>query len=130
MSEEQEQRIKELEKQVKDLTHVRGIVDAFGSYKSLKKDAEIIQFFLRKENNFARWIEVVTYFTQYGWAKSTIESHLRNLKRKRILTDGALPGEYKLHEYLSKDMDLLVQWLVESEIYDLAKKSWENKVHY
>ena len=129
MCEENENRIKELEKQVKDLEFVRGLCDKFGSYKSLKKDAEMIYYFVKKEKHLARWIEIMRAFKQRGWAKSTIENHLHNLSKRYILVKGDLPGEYKLNLDISADMDELAKWVL-GDIYEMAKRNWEKKGYY
>ena len=126
---EQEERIKELEKKIKDLEFVHGLCDKFGSYKSIKKDAELIFFFITKTDQVARWIEIIDAFKQKGWAKSTIENHLRNLFDKGVLVKGNLPGEYRLHRDLSYDMDILASFIL-GKIYELGKKTWENKRYY
>ena len=129
MSLEQEKYVKELEKQVRDLSFVHGVCDRFGSYLSLKKDVELIWFFLRKKDHVARWVEVIHVFMRRGWAKSTVENHLRNLLRIGVLVKGGLPGEYVLDRSLSEDMDELARWVL-GDIYRLARESWRNKVYY
>ena len=129
MYEEKEKIIKELEKQVKDLEFVHGLCDKFGSYKSVKKDAEILWFFYNKEKHMARWIEIIRAFKQRGWAKSTTENHLNTLCKQHMLVKGDLPGEYKLNREISFDMGRLARWLL-GDIYSLAIKNLENKVCY
>ena len=126
----EEDRIKDLEKQVEKLSFVRGISDKYGSYKSLQKDAEIIMFFLANTGHKRRYIELINEFQYKGWAKSTIEKHLSNLTKKGVLNRTSLPGEYEVADNLSNDMDLLVQHLVGDSIYKLARKSWEKKINY
>ena len=126
MSIEQEMRIKELEKQIEQLSFVRGINDKFGSYKSLKKNAEIVMFFLASSENKRRYVEVIDNFKGM-WGKSTIEKHLSDLTKKGILSRTHLPGEYEVAYDMSRDMDMLVQYLIGSSLYNLAKKSWEKK---
>jgi hypothetical protein len=121
----EEDRIKELEKKVEELSYIHGICDKFGSYQSLCKDAEIINFFLINPEHKRRYIELINNFTHQGWAKSTIEKHLSGLTKKRILWRTHLPGEYVINDDMSKDMDLLVQYLIGGSLYRLAKKSWE-----
>jgi hypothetical protein len=122
---DEENRIKELEKQVEELSYIHGICDKFGTYQSLKKDADIILFFLSNPEKKRRYIEVIDNFT--GWGRSTIETHLRNLTRRGILEKTHLPGEYELAQDMSRDMDTLVYYLVGDSLYRLARKSWEKK---
>ena len=116
-----------LEDEVKNLGIVHGIVDKFGSYKSLQKNCELILFFLRKDRHKARWIEVIKYFMNKGWTKSTIENHLRILSKNNILIKGDLPGEYMLNKDQTFSMDILARWILGSEVYELVKNSWKSK---
>ena len=123
----EETRIKELEKKVEELSYIHGIADRFGSFQSLRKDAEIVMFFLSNPGFKRRYIELINEFQYKGWATSTIEKHLHNLTKRGVLNRTRLPGEYEVTDNLSKDMDLLVQHLVGDSLYSLAKKSWEKK---
>jgi len=127
MTTEQEQRIKDLEKQVEELSFIHGICDKFGTYQSLRKDAEIIMFFLSNEGHKRRYIELINRFTCKGWGKSTIERHIQDLKGNAIIRRTCLPGEYEIAYDLSRDMDLLIHYLVGDYLYRLAKKSWEKE---
>ena len=120
-----EERIRELEKKVEELSFIRGISDVFGSYRSLQKDAEIILFFLANKEHKRRYIEVIDNFTGKGWGKSTIEKHLSDLTIRGILKRTHLPGEYEIAHNMSRDMDTLIHYLVGDSLYRLAKKSWE-----
>jgi hypothetical protein len=122
-----ETRIKELEKKVKELSFIHGISDKFGTYHSLQKDAEIIMFFLANTGYKRRYIELIDNFTSKGWGRSTIETHLHKLTKHGILKRTNLPGEYSVDFDLSRDMDMLVHYLIGDSLYRLAKKSWENK---
>ena len=127
MSIEDEMRIKDLEKQVEELSFIHGICDKFGTYQSLCKDTEIIMFFLSNEGHKRRYIELINRFTCEGWGKSTIERHIQDLKGNQIIRSTDLPGEYEIANNLSKDMDSLVHYLVGESLYRLAKKSWEKR---
>ena len=122
-----EERIKELEKKVEELSYIRGISDKFGTYQSLCKDAEILMFFLANKEQKRRYCELIDNFTGKGWGRSTIEKHLRDLTEHGILRRTHLPGEYEVNYDLSRDMDLLVHYLVGDELYRLAKKSWKKE---
>jgi hypothetical protein len=127
MSVEDEMRIKELEQKVEELSFIHGICDKFGTYQSLQKDVDIVMFFLNNDGNKRRYIEVVDNFTGKGWGRSTIEKHLRDLTERGILRRTHLPGEYEVNYDLSRDMDLLVHYLIGDSLYRLAKKSWEKE---
>jgi len=116
-----------LEEELKNLGLVRGIVDKFGSYKSLQKNCELILFFQKKDRHRARRAEVIKYFMDKGWKKSTIENHIRTLSKNNILIKGDLPGEYILNKDQGLDMDILTKWILGSEIYEMVKHSWKNK---
>jgi len=122
-----EDEIKKLEKKVEELSYIHGICDKFGTYQSLQKDVEIIMFFLNNSGHKRRYIEVIDNFTDKRWGKSTIEKHLRDLTERGILKRTHLPGEYELDYDLSRDMDLLIHYLVGDSLYRLAKKSWEKR---
>ena len=122
-----EERIKELEKKVEELSYIHGISDKFGTYQSLCKDAEILMFFLANKEQKRRYCELIDNFTGKGWGKSTIEKHLHDLTEHGILKRTHLPGEYEISYDLSGDMDLLVHYLVGDSLYRLAKKSWEKE---
>ena len=119
--------LEKLEDKVKNLVIVHGIVDKFGSYKSMQKNCELILFFLRKERHKARRIEVIRYFMNLGWKKSTIENHLCILSKNSILVKGDLRGEYMLNKDQGLDMDVLARWILGSEIYEMVMHSWKNK---
>ena len=80
-------------------------------------------FFLANAENKRRYIEVIDNFTDKEWGKSTIEKHLRDLTEHSILKRTNLPGEYEINYDLSKDMDLLIHYLVGDSLYRLGKKS-------
>jgi len=130
MSSDEENQIKNLEKQIEQLKFIRGITDKFGTFQSLKKDIELINYFLQKENCTRRYIELITYFERLGWSKSTVEHHLRHLHQVGVLEGGAFLGEHKLCEDVSSDMDLLIQILIGEDIYSQAKRAWKDKVNY
>jgi len=131
MAIEQEMRIKELEEQVEQLTFIHGICDKFGTYQSLCKDAEIIMFFLESKEQTRRYIEVVNYFKPRMWSTSTIERHLRILKKNMVLVKGDLPGEYRLDRDMSEDVDSMLHYVIGDSLYRLAKKYWgENDYGY
>ena len=125
-----EDEIKKLEKQVDELSYIHGICDKFGTYQSLRKDAEIVMFFLNNKDNKRRYCELIDNFTDKRWGKSTVETHLHNLIKRRILEKTNLPGEYILSSDVSTDMDMLVHYLIGDSIYKLARKSWEKKINY
>jgi len=127
MSVEEEIRIKDLEKQIEELSFIHGICDKFGSYLSLRKDVDIVMFFLVNAENKRRYVEIIDNFTGKGWGRSTIEKHLRDLTAHGILKRTHLPGEYEIAYDLSRDMDLLIHYLIGDSLYRLAKKSWEKE---
>ena len=122
-----EERIKELEKKVEELSYVHEISAKFGTYLSLCKDAEILMFFLANKEQKRRYCELIDNFTGKGWGRSTIEKHLRDLTKHGILKRTHLPGEYEIAYDMSRDMDMLVHYLVGDSLYRLAKKSWEKE---
>jgi hypothetical protein len=122
-----ESKIKELEKKVEELSFIHGISDKFGTYQSLCKDAEIIMFFLANTGHKRRYIELIDNFTSKGWSRSTTEVHLHKLTKYGILKRTRLPGEYEIEYNMSRDMDMLVHYLIGDSLYRLAKKSWEKE---
>jgi len=118
------------QKQISELNSVRGVVDTFGTYKSLMKDIKIINYFRKKpENSSIRWKKLDSYFTQYGWSRSTLLIHLRRLIDMDILKyRQGIRGEYFLNldssEYngFFSDVDMIIKFILGEEIYDLFKK--------
>jgi len=121
-----EERIKELEKKVEKLSYIHAISDKFGTYQSLCKDAEILMFFLANKEQKRRYCELIDNFTGKGWGRSTVETHLHKLTERRILERTSLPGEYQITYDMSRDLDMLVHYLIGDSLYRLAKKSWKN----
>lgn len=130
-----EEQIQELEKQVTDLSFIRGICDRFGTYRSLMKDVEIINYFRRNtEGKSIRWKQLDQYFKRQRWAESTVINHLKRLHGYGILKGReGFKGEYSLNldssEYndFTSDMDKLIEIIMGRELYDLAKENWNEK---
>ncbi len=118
------------QKQISELNSVRGVVDKFGTYKSLMKDIKIVNYFRKKpENSSIRWKELDKYFTQYGWSRPTLLYHLRKLIDLDILKyRQGVRGEYFLNlessEYngFLSNVDIIIKFILGEEIYHLLKE--------
>ena len=113
---------------------VKGVVDKFGTYKSLQKTLAVLVYIREQVEEFGsvRWITVINNFKSYHWAKSTIEDHLRKLREEDIIVEKrAIKGEYMLNvEKLGEacdDFDNLVRCIIGTKLYDFAKESWMKK---
>ena len=131
---EKDSEISSLKKQIENLQTVRGIVDKFGTYKSLQKTLAVLVYIREQVEEFGsvRWIEVINNFKSYHWAKSTIEDHLRKLREEDIIVEKrAIKGEYMLNvEKLGEacdDFDNLVRCIIGTKLYGFAKESWMKK---
>jgi DNA repair ATPase RecN len=124
---EKEELNEKLQKHINELISVKGIVDKFGTYKSLMKDFEIVNYFLKKPKGTSiRWKELDEYFKSLGWPKSTILCHLKRLHDLGLLKyQHGFKGEYILDlsstEYngFLSDIDILIKFILGEDLYQL-----------
>lgn len=125
--EEQKELNEKHQKQINELISVRGIVDKFGTYKSLMKDFEIVNYFRKKPKGTSiRWKELDEYFKSLGWPQSTIIFHLNRLHNLGVIKyQHGFKGEYILDlsstEYngFLSDIYILIKYILGEELYQL-----------
>lgn len=100
----------------------------YGTYQSLKKDAELLYFFIYKPDEEIRQKNIIIYFSK--WSPKTVRRHLKRLVEKKVITESSdfcgthifHPG---YHRGMAVDMDSLARVILGDELYMLAKSCWE-----
>ena len=57
----------------------------YGTYQSLKKDAELLFFFIHRPDEEIRQKNIIIYFS--SWSPKTVRRHLKRLVEKKIITE-------------------------------------------
>ena len=102
----------------------------YGTYQSLKKDVELLSFFIYKPNEEIRQKNIIIHFS--SWSPKTVRRHLKRLVEKKIITESSdFRGTYIFrpgyHRSITVDMDSLASVILGDKLYMLTKSCWEIK---
>ena len=113
------------------INDIEDFFNRWGTYKKLKKDIEIVKFFLDQPEEEVRQKTIIDFFKN-KMAPITIRKHLYGLVQKGILEESSLfPGTYTfyLRNYrkMGVDMDWLVRKIIGDDLYEIATSIWKEK---
>jgi len=121
--------IKELQDSLQEREDIKTFFSKWGTFLSLKKDIQIIQFFLSMPGQDIRQKTVINTFT--SWDKSTVRNHLYRLLQKGILKETGFRGSYRLNKTayidMAKDVDEIASIILGRDLYEMALSQHEQK---
>ena len=127
---EQEGLNEELKKRITEFNNIKGVIGKFGTYKSLSKDIEILEFIMKNPIEKIRQKTLIQHFNK--WSDKTVIRHLKKLVKNNLFIESdEFKGTYYLNPECIKDtkfdMELIARYILGDKIFELSISNYIEK---